>query len=76
MSLRSNTDAPEAQRLYPGAGARDNGAAIGPGAGRQRKLEALARRFRNFEAFRLALTTRGKSGPTRGTGPPGRAAAA
>jgi hypothetical protein len=38
--------------------------------------DALARRFRDFEAFRLLPTTRGKSGPVRGTGPPGRAAAA
>ena len=38
--------------------------------------DALARRFRDFEAFRLVPTTRGKSGPVRGTGPPGRAAAA
>src|SRR5215217_5377703 len=38
--------------------------------------DALARRFRDFEAFRLVPTTRGKSEPTRGTGPPGRAAAA
>ena len=38
--------------------------------------EALARRFRDFEAFRLAPATRGKSGPVRGTGPPERAAAA
>ena len=38
--------------------------------------EALARRFRGREAFRLAPATRGKSGPVRGTGPPGRAVAA
>jgi DDE superfamily endonuclease len=38
--------------------------------------DALARRFRDFEAFRLVPTTRGKSGPVRGTGPPERAAAA
>jgi hypothetical protein len=38
--------------------------------------DALARRFRDFEAFRIVPTTRGKSGPVRGTGPPGRAAAA
>jgi hypothetical protein len=38
--------------------------------------DALARRFRDFEAFRLVPTTRGKSGPARGTGPPGRPAAA
>jgi hypothetical protein len=37
--------------------------------------DALARRFRDFEAFRLVPTTRGKSGPVRGTGPPERAAA-
>jgi hypothetical protein len=33
--------------------------------------DALARRFRDFEAFRLVPTPRGKSGPVRGTGPPG-----
>ena len=38
--------------------------------------EALTRRFRDFEAFRLVPTTRGKSGPVRGTGPPTCAAAA
>jgi hypothetical protein len=38
--------------------------------------EALARRFRHCEAFRLAPITRGKSGPVRDTGPPGYAAAA
>ncbi|MDO9713527.1 hypothetical protein [Paracraurococcus lichenis] len=38
--------------------------------------DALARRFHNFEAFRLLPATRAKSGPLRGTGPPGRAAAA
>src|SRR5215211_5881159 len=38
--------------------------------------EALARRFRDCEAFRLAPATRGKSGPVRGTGPPGLAVAA
>ncbi len=38
--------------------------------------EALARRFRDCEAFRLVPTTRRKSGPVRGTGPPGCAAAA
>ena len=38
--------------------------------------DALARRFRDFEAFRLVPTTRGKSGPVRGTGPPERVAAA
>ena len=38
--------------------------------------EALARRFRDCEAFRLVPTTRRKSGPTRGTGPPGCTAAA
>src|SRR5215218_7751603 len=38
--------------------------------------DALARRFRDFEAFRLLPTTRGTSGPGRGTGPPERAAAA
>jgi hypothetical protein len=38
--------------------------------------DALARRFRDFEAFRLVPTTRGKCGPAGGTGPPGRAAAA
>ena len=38
--------------------------------------EALARRFRDCEAFRLVPTTRAKSGPVRGTGPPGCAAAA
>ena len=38
--------------------------------------EALTRRFRDFEAFRIVPTTRGKSGPAHGTGPPGRAAAA
>ena len=38
--------------------------------------EALARRFRDFEAFRLVPATRAKSGSVRGTGPPGLAAAA
>jgi hypothetical protein len=38
--------------------------------------DALARRFHDFEAFRLLPTTRGKSGPVRGTGPPERAVAA
>lgn len=38
--------------------------------------EALVRRFRDCEAFRLVPTTRAKSGPVRGTGPPGCAAAA
>jgi hypothetical protein len=38
--------------------------------------DALARRFRDFEAFRLLPTTRGKSGPGRGTGPPEPAAVA
>ena len=38
--------------------------------------EALTRRFRDCEAFRLVPTTRAKSGPLRGTGPPERAAAA
>ena len=38
--------------------------------------EALSRRFRDFEAFRLIPATRGKSGPARDAGPPGYAAAA
>jgi hypothetical protein len=38
--------------------------------------EALAARFRNFEAFRLMPETHRKSGPTRHTGPPALAAAA
>jgi DDE superfamily endonuclease len=38
--------------------------------------EALTRRFRDCEAFRLVPATRGKSGPARDTGPPGYAAAA
>ena len=38
--------------------------------------DALARRFRDFQAFRLVPTPRGKPGPVRGTGPPGRTAAA
>ena len=38
--------------------------------------DALAARFRNFEAFRLMPETRRKSGPTRHTGPPALAAAA
>jgi hypothetical protein len=38
--------------------------------------DALAARFRNFEAFRLMPETRCKSGPTRHTGPPALAAAA
>src|SRR4051812_11954488 len=32
--------------------------------------EALVRRFRDCEAFRFVPTTRAKSGPVRGTGPP------
>jgi hypothetical protein len=38
--------------------------------------EALAARFRNFEAFRLLPETRRKSGPLRSTGPPVNAMAA
>jgi hypothetical protein len=38
--------------------------------------EALARRFRDCEAFRLVPAKRGKSGPVRGIGPPTCAAAA
>ena len=38
--------------------------------------EALAARFRNFEAFRLLPETRRKSGPVRSTGPPAVAVAA
>ena len=38
--------------------------------------DALAHRFRDFEAFRLVPTTRAKSGPVRGTGPPEPTAAA
>ena len=38
--------------------------------------DALAARFRNFEAFRLVPETRRKSGPARHTGPPALAAAA
>jgi hypothetical protein len=38
--------------------------------------EALAARFRNFEAFRLLPETRRKSGPGRSTGPPAIAVAA
>jgi hypothetical protein len=38
--------------------------------------EALAARFRNFEAFRLLPETRRKSGPVRSTGPPAIAVAA
>jgi hypothetical protein len=38
--------------------------------------DALAHRFRNFEAFRLVLATGRKSGPVRGTGPPGETVAA
>lgn len=38
--------------------------------------EALAARFRNFEAFRLLLETYRKSGPVRSTGPPAIAVAA
>src|SRR3954466_16069433 len=38
--------------------------------------DALAARFRNFEAFRLIPETRRKSGPVRSTGPPANAAAA
>ena len=37
--------------------------------------EALTRRFRDCEAFRLVPTTRAKLGPVRGTGPPECAAA-
>jgi hypothetical protein len=38
--------------------------------------DALAARFRDFEAFRLIPETRRKSGPARSTGPPANAAAA
>jgi hypothetical protein len=38
--------------------------------------EALAARFRNFEAFRLLPETRRKSGPVRSPGPPANAVAA
>ena len=38
--------------------------------------EALAARFRNFEAFRLLPETYRKSGPVRSTGPPAIAVAA
>lgn len=38
--------------------------------------DALTRRFRDFEAFRLVPTTRAKSGPVRDTGPPEPTAAA
>ena len=38
--------------------------------------EALAARFRNFEAFRLVPETRRKSGPVRSNGPPVNAVAA
>jgi DDE superfamily endonuclease len=38
--------------------------------------DALAARFRYFEAFRLLPETRRKSGPVRSTGPPANAAAA
>jgi hypothetical protein len=38
--------------------------------------DALAARFRNFEAFRLLPETCRKSGPVRSTGPPANAAAA
>ena len=38
--------------------------------------EALAARFRNFEAFRLVPETYRKSGPVRSTGPPAIAVAA
>ena len=38
--------------------------------------DALAGRSRDGEAFRLVAATRAKSGPVRGTGPPGLAAAA
>jgi hypothetical protein len=38
--------------------------------------EALAARFRNFEAFRLLPETRRKSGPVRSTGLPAIAVAA
>ena len=38
--------------------------------------EALAARFRNFEAFRLLPETCRKSGPVRSTGPPVNAVAA
>jgi hypothetical protein len=38
--------------------------------------DALAARFRDFEAFRLIPETRRKSGPVRSTGPPANAAAA
>jgi hypothetical protein len=38
--------------------------------------DALAARFRDFEAFRLLPETRRKSGPVRHTGPPANAVAA
>ena len=38
--------------------------------------DALAARFRDFEAFRLIPETRCKSGPVRSTGPPANAVAA
>jgi hypothetical protein len=38
--------------------------------------DALAHRFRNFQAFRLVPATGRKSGPVRGTGPPGETVAA
>jgi DDE superfamily endonuclease len=38
--------------------------------------DALAHRFRNFQAFRLIPATGRKSGPVRGTGPPEQAIAA
>jgi hypothetical protein len=38
--------------------------------------DALAHRFRNVEAFRLVPATSRKSGPVRGTGPPGETVAA
>jgi hypothetical protein len=38
--------------------------------------DALAARFRDFQAFRLIPETRRKSGPVRSTGPPANAAAA
>jgi len=38
--------------------------------------QALAARFRNFEAFRLLPETRRKSGPVRSPGPPANAVAA
>jgi hypothetical protein len=38
--------------------------------------DALANRFRNFQAFRLVPATGRKFGPVRGTGPPGQTVAA